>query len=450
MNPWTQELWRLLGVLLLALGIGLFAGSVAWALVAGLALYLVWQGWRLHRLHAWLSHNPRHEPPELGGLWGEFAYQVSRLARQERKRKKKLAKVLGRFYDSLAAMPDAVVSLDADYNIEWFNQAAGRLLGLKKIDRNRRVTNLVRDPRLSECLASDDTSNRSCALTSPVDDRITLHVRLVPFGKNQHLLLARDVSRLQQLERVRRDFVANVSHELRTPLTVLGGYLETLNGLPASDPRIAPELRPTLKRMEAQTRRMQALVTDLLQLSRLESDPPREEERVNLPALIAAVAEEAGQLAAEKHQQLELRLESRDWLLGSSRELHSAFANLAANAVRYTPEGGHIVIRWYRDAQGGHFEVEDDGRGIAPQHLHRLTERFYRVDEDRSREHGGTGLGLAIVKHVLQRHEAELHISSQLGRGSTFPCDFPPRRLGEPDAAPDTDAATRAAGSGAA
>ncbi|HHJ12222.1 MAG TPA: PAS domain-containing sensor histidine kinase, partial [Chromatiales bacterium] len=201
---------------------------------------------------------------------------------------------------------------------------------------------------------------------------------------------------------------------------------------------------------EAQTRRMQALVTDLLQLSRLESDPPREEERVNLPALIAAVAEEAGQLAAEKHQQLELRLESRDWLLGSSRELHSAFANLAANAVRYTPEGGHIVIRWYRDAQGGHFEVEDDGRGIAPQHLHRLTERFYRVDEDRSREHGGTGLGLAIVKHVLQRHEAELHISSQLGRGSTFRCDFPPRRLGEPDAAPDTDAATRAAGSGAA
>jgi len=436
MNPWNRELWLLAGFLLPALLIGLLTGQLAWSLVAALAAYVIWQGLRWHRLYRWMHTGPRREPPEMSGLPGDFAYQVSRLARQEKKRKKKLGKVLGHFYDSLAAMPDAVVTLDNEFRVEWFNQAAAELLGLKKIDRNRRITNLLRDPRFGQCLLEGGLKSRSCELTSPHDERVTLNVRLVPFGKNQYLLLARDVTRLQRLEQMRRDFVANVSHELRTPLTVLNGYLETLASLPADDPRIAPELRPSLERMNGQVQRMRSLITDLLQLSRLESNPEAEEECVNVTALVAAVGEETEQLAQDKEQQVEVEIRDESCLLGSTQELHSAFANLASNAVRYTPEGGHIAIRWYIDEHGGHFEVEDTGIGIAPHHLNRLTERFYRVDSDRSRENGGTGLGLAIVKHVLQRHDGSLHITSQPGQGSTFRCDFPTARLTRPPVEP--------------
>ncbi len=258
---------------------------------------------------------------------------------------------------------------------------------------------------------------------SPTDDAVMLSVRIVPYGENQRLVLARDISRLHRLEQMRRDFVANASHELRTPLTVLGGYLETLAD---SDDAALRQWQPAIEQMRHQANRMRRLVDDLLLLSRLETDEaPAEPEAVAVPAMLASIREDAELLAGERAHAIELEAEPGLQLRGDYHELRSAFANLVLNAVQHTPAEGRIAIRWYADAGGAHLAVSDTGPGIPPQHLPRLTERFYRVDVGRSRAAGGTGLGLAIVKHVLHRHGGALAIDSRLGRGSTFQCDFP-------------------------
>ncbi len=259
--------------------------------------------------------------------------------------------------------------------------------------------------------------------SAPVDDALLLSARIVPYGKKQRLLLATDISRVRRLEQVRRDFVANVSHELRTPLTVISGYLETLLD---SDSPAFDLWRQPLHRMQEQSRRMLHIVEDLLLLVRLESRKERPPFKpVNVPALLAAIVDDAIALSDEQGHQISLTADPELWIAGSEKELHSAFANLVFNAVRYTPAGRRIEIRWFADDGGIHLAVEDDGEGIAPHHIPRLTERFYRINRDRSRDSGGTGLGLSIVKHVLNHHGGQLRISSELGVGSVFTCDFP-------------------------
>ncbi len=255
---------------------------------------------------------------------------------------------------------------------------------------------------------------------------LTLSVQLVPYGDRQKLIISRDITDIERVETMRRDFIANVSHELRTPLTVLGGFLETIVDQEAADKEL---LRRSLPLMMEQARRMQRLVEDLLTLSKLESshNPPRE-EAVNVPALAQALYQDALALSAGRHRIL-LDLGTDDWLTGSEEELRSAFSNLISNSVRYTPAGGEVVIAWQRRGNEGLFTVRDTGIGIATQHLPRLTERFYRVDRSRSRETGGTGLGLAIVKHALGRHGAALQVTSTPGRGSTFSAQFSGPRL---------------------
>jgi len=266
-------------------------------------------------------------------------------------------------------------------------------------------------------------------IPSPVDDKVHLSVQVIIYGDNQRLLIARDVTRLRRLEAMRRDFVANVSHELRTPVTVLVGYLETLE----EDAECARRWARPLALMREQATRMRRIVDDLLMLSRLETEDaghhPRARQPVDVPALLGRIVEEARALSGPRGHRIGLEAERGLGLAGSEGELASAFTNLLANAVQYTPEGGEIRVRWWSDAAGAHLAVSDTGIGIAPEHIPRLTERFYRVDVARSRATGGTGLGLAIVKHVLQRHDARLHIESEPGRGSTFRCDFPPERL---------------------
>lgn len=421
-HPWWIEFWRLVGLLVLALVIGLVAGQVVLALLVAVLLYLGWQLRNLRRLEQW-ARGQRRQLPEADGVWGEVFYHMQRLRRKGRKRKKRLTAILSRFRESTAAMPDATVVLGEDGLIQWWNDAATRVLGLRyPQDAGQPLTNLVRDPAFYDYLTRGDFSE-PVEFPSPAESGVMLSVRVIPYGNNQRLVVARDVTRLHRLEQMRRDFIANVSHELRTPLTVISGYLESLGD---ADDAFTRQWGRSLKAMQQQAGRMQQLVNDLLLLSRLETERnalPLEE--VDVPTLLGMLREDAVTLGQGAHT-VDLEADSELWLQGSGGELRSAFSNLINNAVRYTPEGGRITIRWYGDEAGAHFQVSDTGIGIAPQHIPRLTERFYRVDVGRSRESGGTGLGLAIVKHVLARHGGELGIESTVGEGSTFTCDFPP------------------------
>lgn len=379
---------------------------------------------QIYRLEKWLQAGNELEPPDAHGIWGELYHQLYRRARRNQERERRLRALLNRFQDSAAALPDAIVALTSKGEIEWLNKASTRLLGLRAPhDIGQSITNLVRQPAFA-ALAQDRVSELPLQIPSPVDSSTHLLIRIVPYGKDERLLIARDVTQLHKLEQIRRDFVANVSHELRTPLTVVSGYLETMADIKDR------EWADSINAMRQQTVRMQHIVEDLLLLARLESENEDigDRQSVAVPELIEDVVREAHDLSKGQHV-IESKVDLSLLLSGTRNELHSAFSNLVFNAVQYTPAGGRITVTWYADESGAHFEVADTGPGIAAHHVDRLTERFYRVDSARSRELGGTGLGLAIVKHILTRHGATLRIDSELGKGSRFICDFPPNRI---------------------
>jgi len=421
-NPWIRELWRMATLFGCALFVGWLLGIPHDMFTLALTIYLGWHLYNLYRLERWYYRRKKTEPPNASGIWSEIFEHIYQLQRSDRQRKKKLATILTRFKESTAAMPDATVVLTEDDHIEWFNKAAKRYLGLQaKQDIGQRIDNLIRHSRFSEFLAHGDFSE-PLEMVSPLDEQHYLAFRVVPYGNQQKLLVVRDISRIKRLERMRSDFVANVSHELRTPLTVVSGYLENMA---TDDNEQNSQWKKCLQQMQGQTQRMTRLVEDLLMLSRLEDeDKTVIRDPVAVPALLSSLMEDAHTLSGEKQHHINLESDGSLWLRGSEKELTSAFSNLLFNAVQYTPKQGHITVRWYRDGNNACFEVQDDGIGIGIQHMDRLTERFYRVDAGRSREHGGTGLGLAIVKHVLDRHEARLNIESQLDKGSVFRCIF--------------------------
>ena len=431
-TPWLA-LWRRLA--LLFAGAALLGGLVdrlTLALLLAAVGSLAWQLGQLYRLDRWLRSDRDVNPPRFGPVWDSLAAQVARLRRQNRKRKRKFGKLLEQFQQATAALPDAAVVLSEDDRVAWCNGAAQSLLGLSPTrDMGRPIAHLVRHPGFVAFLTQRPPGD-SVEFPSPVDDALLLGARIVPYGKKQRLLLATDVSQLRRLEQMRRDFVANVSHELRTPLTVISGYLETL--LDSENPALESWRQP-LHRMQEQSRRMLHIIEDLLLLARLEArKEPLARKPVNVPALLADIADDALALSGDQNHQIEVSAEPALWILGCEKDLRSAFANLAFNAVRYTPAGGRIALRWFADASGAHLTVEDNGEGIAPQHIPRLTERFYRINRDRSRGSGGTGLGLSIVKHVLNHHGGQLRIASELGVGSVFTCDFPAEARVEPTA----------------
>jgi len=422
-NPWSVELRRLSLLIAAAVLAGIPLDHPGLFVIVVLGIYLGWHLRNLHRLYEWLRDGHRFHPPEASGIWGEVFHLLYRLQLRNRKRKRRLTGLIKRFQEATAAMPDATVILDADGSIEWFNGAAQQLLGLHPgKDVGQRIVNLIRHPEFNRFLAMG-AINEPMRMPAPVDDTLVLNVRVVPYGNEQRLLIARDVSQQQRLEQMRRDFVANVSHELRTPLTVISGFLETLLDEAEAYPG---HLSRSMELMQQQTSRMQHIVEDLLLLSRLETDrtrPPN--QAVSVGAVLSMIEEGVEPLAEQKNQTLHFRVDQGLRIYGAEKELYSAFSNLVTNAVRYTPEGGEIHVSWYQDDRGAHLEVKDTGVGIAPEHIPRLTERFYRVDVGRSRESGGTGLGLAIVKHVVSRHDGNLRISSVQNRGSTFSIDFP-------------------------
>ena len=337
-------------------------------------------------------------------------------------RSRRLAANLRDLRNAASQLPDAVVLIDQQQQIRWFNHAAENLLGLRRPqDRGVLLQQRMADSELAGWLRGGALEPLNDA-TAPGQADSQLNVSMLPFGDREQLLLARDISHLNRLEQIRRDFVANVSHELRTPLTVIHGYLELI------DPEDVPELAPVLGEMRAQSKRMGQIVEDLLTLSRLETQHQIADERVPMASLLATVRKEADALSQGRHRIL-LEASAEADLLGSPKDLHSALSNLVSNAVRYTPAGGSITIRWQREPGGAVYSVSDTGFGIPATHLARLTERFYRISSSRSRDSGGTGLGLSIVKHVLNLHQAQLQIESAPGVGSTFACHFGHARL---------------------
>lgn len=426
-SAWLSEIALLAGLVLLGLFLGSLVGATGWWLMVAFAVVLARHLWQLARLEKWLGSGRQRNPPESWGLWGEVFEHYFRLQKRYYKRKKRLARVIREFRESTAAMPDGSLVLDGDFRILWFNLAAEEMLRLSNSrDLGQSLVNLVRSPRLAAYLSAGEF-DEPIILRSPADESRSLSARLIPYGSNQYLALFRDVTRMQRLQAMRRDFVANASHELRSPLTVLSGYLEGL----VEDPALNTEWREPVAEMQRQCRRMSVLVSDLIELSRLETEEPdpARMQRVDIAALIQRIVREAELQKGEAHQ-LQVTELADCRLIGIESELHSAFGNLVINAIRYTGDQARIEISWRREADGrAAFEVRDNGIGIEARHLPFITQRFYRIDSARGRSRDGTGLGLAIVKHVLQRHGGRLEVSSAPGQGSTFRCVFAADRV---------------------
>ena len=397
-------------------------------LAAGLAVALYRQLREFRKLKRWASQSRLSDPPEAEGAWGDVFNLLHRHRRTALKRRRELAQLMVRSRRGAQALPYGVAVLDADYRLDWCNDAAREHLGLDaERDRGKPIVNVVRAPEFGEYLRAAKFGE-PLRMHPPGEPR-ALMLQIVSFGDAEQLLMSQDVTGAERVEAIRRDFVANVSHELRTPLTVLVGFLETIQDLKLEASRV----RDYVGLMAPQAERMKRLVDDLLMLSSLEhAPPPPVAEHIALRPLLERVRTEAETFSTGKHT-ISLDISGEDDLLGAESELASAFVNLATNAVRYTPAGGAVRIRWRAGLQGAdggaEFSVEDTGIGIDPEHLPRLTERFYRVDRGRSRETGGTGLGLSIVKHALARHQATLTIDSTPGKGSRFTARFPVARL---------------------
>lgn len=428
MNFWLGPFSRLLLLALVSLLAGGLFGTV-WAvalLAAGFALADLYHLWQLGRLRRWLKLSSGLAgpplPPDALGAWGSVFAALFRMQRAGHEGQARLQDALNRLRLAAEALPEGVVLLDGEGRIEWANPQSARDLGLdRQRDKGTPIAHLLREPAFARYL---ERGGDSITLRHGGDEGKVLALALVPFAEGGRLLVSQDVSAVERADRMRRDFVANVSHELRTPLTVIVGFLETLmDQTGGQDSNLG-----ALSLMAEQAGRMQHLVDDLLTLSRLdENRSPDHEDVVAVDQLLADLAAEARALSAGAHP-IEFHALATAGVRGDPEELRSAFANLVSNAVRYTPPGGRIELRW--SEQGGQpaFEVEDEGVGIAAEHIPRLTERFYRVDRGRSSATGGTGLGLAIVKHVLLRHGARLEIESRPGQGSTFRAVFPAER----------------------
>lgn len=430
MSFWLWAALRLFPLALLALLVGAYFG-----LWVGIALFIgglffghVFHLMQLARFIHWLKLSDLKrlaaEVPESSGAWGDAFAALYHLRRDEAATQQRLAASLDQFLQAAEALPDGIVMLDKDLRIDWNNTAATRYLGIGAVrDRGMPIMDLIRDPVFTEYAKQPSEGPAIISRTATAPAR-SLSLLLRTFGHHRYLLICQDITAIERVDTMRRDFVANVSHELKTPLTVIIGFLEGLiEG--ASDPEQAKgDVARQYALMQDQAQRMDRLVSDLLTLSNLEETAvPLKQEHVDVPALIGTLIEEARALSGSRHI-LTADMAWTTQLHGNHDELHSAFSNLISNAIRYTPEGGQITVRWYLRDKQPVFEVIDSGIGIALEHVSRLTERFYRADKSRSSATGGTGLGLAIVKHVLMRHQANLEIESEPGKGSRFRAIF--------------------------
>ena len=416
---------RLIFVLGIALVAGIVFDQIFLSFCIGLLLTILWYFKALTGFLNYIRYNAEDNLPEMPGVVDELTRGFEQVRSDYRQRELRLADIIARYEETTAALPDAVVVTSEGGVIEWANQKAAVYLGVNwPMDRGQRLHNLIRSPELHQYLQqhTERTAPEVLEMVSPEDQESIIEIRAIRYGDSYMLLVARDITEIQRINRVRKDFIANASHELRTPLTVIAGYLEAFE----EDPECPEEWRSKITQMRLQAGRMQRLIEDLLELSRLESAKKIEYvEEVYVAGTLETILNEAETLSGKQQHVFVKELDHSLYLQGDQHDLYKAFSNLVFNAVQYTPAHGRITVRWYRDGDGAHLSVEDTGEGIDEMHLSRITERFYRVDKGRSRSHGGTGLGLAIVKHVMSRYRAHLHIVSAQGKGSLFRCDFP-------------------------
>ena len=423
-----RHLKRLLLLLAAATGIGWLAGYTLAALLIAVSFYLGSTLVQLGRLHHWLTSSAAGaDPPESTGLWGDIFDDIYRLQKRHFNARDRLQTMINRIQESTNSLRDGVVMTDAEGAMEWWNHAAEYLCGFRSAkDRVEYIYNLIRDPAFRGYFDAKDYSE-PLEIASPARPQLRIQLQINLFGEDDRLITIKDVTRIHQLEKMRRDFVSNVSHEMRTPLTVISGYLETLSD---QTERIPAGWQRPLATMRHQANRMEALITDLLLLSRLETSERRTGDAVCYPApLLRQIQQDAIALSGDQQHRITLSIDDSRAIQGDEEQLRSAFSNLVFNAVKYTPAGGTVQIRYGVDEDAIRFSVTDDGPGIDPEHIPRLTERFYRADPSRSKETGGTGLGLAIVKHILYNHDGHLSIDSTPEEGSTFTCSLPVERV---------------------
>ncbi|MEP0073394.1 MAG: phosphate regulon sensor histidine kinase PhoR [Marinomonas sp.] len=422
---WRNTILSWLSGLAACIVIGLIIGQLLGVLLLYVLGSLYWQLYQLYQFHSWLRYSSKASPPEASGIWGDVFDAVYRLQKKQRKSKRRMRQALTRIESSTTALKEGVIMADNQGNLEWWNNSAAHFFGLMRpVDRGQIITNIVRSPEFFRYF-SQKRFGEPLVIKSPAKEGVYLEIQTTLYDKNDHLIFVRDVTRLHLLEQMRKDFVANASHELKTPLTVIKGYLETLDMFKDSLPK---SMQKGIVNMSEQSERMEHLIEDLLLLSRLESDEKREENQWHkVLDVVNAIQSAVESIVTEQHI-ISVKIPDEAYVYGSYKELYSAFSNLIVNAIKYSPDGGEVEIKWESSHLNGVFSVKDAGLGIDPRHIPRLTERFFRVDKGRGSKTGGTGLGLAIVKHVLLHHDAKLQIRSQPGHGSTFSCYFPANR----------------------
>ena len=432
MPTWRSEIRRYFGVLAIVGLIGYWFGYLIPALLLVMTLLLGIDLFQLHRLHKWLSIDhvsDKSSPPESFGIWGSIFDGIYRLQKQERRASAYLEKILNKAQESSSALEIAVVMINRNNNLDWWNRASETLLGLHyPQDRGQSITNLVRDPLFGEYFNSENY-DEPLKLNSPGDDSKVLEFQIALFGKHERLMIVRDITQLDKLESMRKDFIGNVSHELGTPLTVIKGYLEAIMD---NMHDLDKKWQKPIVQMHQQSNRMENIVKELLLLTSLETKlRPKAQDPFNLHQLLSEVTNDTQLAYKNKQHKIGVDCADNIELLADRSEIYSALSNLLVNAAKYTPGEGKISVNVERNDALLEISVIDNGKGIEEQHIPRLTERFYRVDGSRSSESGGTGLGLAIVKHILVRHDGELLISSEPGKGSTFTCRLPQSRFVE-------------------
>ena len=417
-----QVITRLTFIFAISALLGFLVGHILLVMLLTAIAIIAYQYKHLIILSNWLWKSKSISPPEGDGSWGRIFDGLDRLVKKHRRKQKQLNERIRRFRDGAEAIPDAGVVLGSDLTIQWSNRRAVKMLGIRwPSDQGQRIDNLLRDPEFAQYLEKA-AFDAPCMLISPVNPDIQLELRFMDYGKGALLLLARDISKVHRVEEMRRDFVANVSHELKTPLTVVRGYVEMIQ---ATEDDFDPHWQQAFNVLEGQVSRMDRLVEQLLVLSRVEVNTENEaKQRLVVPDILQQLLKDIHWLNQEKGHTIDADIDNSIGVLGVDTEIKSAFANLLSNAIAYTPSGGEIKVTWQRFGNKAKFSVKDNGPGIRPEDVNRLTERFYRVDKSRSRNTGGSGLGLAIVKHVLHHHNAELIINSQWRQGSEFSIIF--------------------------
>tara|TARA_R110002153_G_scaffold106689_2_gene246137 strand:+ start:10350 stop:11672 length:1323 start_codon:yes stop_codon:yes gene_type:complete len=424
--PWLRSIARVIIFLAACTLLGFYINELTLILLIGVFGLLGWHYWRLYRLNHWLWHSKKISPPTARGIWSHIYQGIYGANLKSRNKRKALGEIIRRFRQGSEALPDAAIIVDGCGDITWCNRLARIELGLSwPDDMGKKVYECINDKQFVSFYHANSFA-QPIEIISPINPNKVLELRVVPYEDEQLMVLFRDVTRLTQIEKMRKDFVANVSHELKTPLTVINGYLEML---PLNGDVPEPMMVKAISEMRTQSLRMQSLIEELLVLSRIEASTERAFEKlVNVPQLLWQIQVEAEALNRDRKHKLFFDISPILYVYGNENELRSAFSNLIFNGIHYTPNGGVIEVKWGLEGKQVKFSVKDNGEGIASEHIKRLTERFYRVDKARSRTTGGSGLGLSIVKHVLSHHNSVLNIESKLGKGSTFSCCFSPEQ----------------------